>query len=105
MTLTEVKALLNVSTTTLDAYWEDLIPELEGFAREYTHDDNLAEKYGFRFFVAKACEWMGKSVGLGVESETLGDYSVTYAKGRIRKGEFPPDVLAWLDKDRRPRWA
>jgi hypothetical protein len=105
MTLTEVKALLNVTTTTLDTFYETLIPELEQYAIEYTNDDDINATIGYKMFIAKACEWLGKAVGAGVEQEQLGDYSVTYAKGAVERGELPPDVLGWLKQHRRVRWA
>lgn len=113
MTLTEVKALLNETTTTYDDFYETLIPELEQYAREYTNDENLMfNSASVKFFVAKGCKYMASAaataLGTGIESEKLGDYSITYASAAAQGNNwaaFPADVLAYLEPYRRPRWA
>ena len=106
MTLTEVKALLNETTTTYDDFYETLIPELEQYAREYTNDENLMfNSASVKFFVAKACQWLGKNVSAAVKEETLGDYSITYAISEVAQGTLPADVLAYLTPHRRVRWG
>jgi len=106
LTLNEVKALINETSTTYDDYYEALIPELEQYAREYTNDEDLMfTSATVKLFIAKACEYLGRGVATGVQSETLGDYSVTYALGQVAVGAFPGEVLAYLNTYRRPRWG
>lgn len=105
MTLTEVKALLNETSTTYDTFYEDLIPELEAYAREYTNDEDLPFTTAVKLFVAKACEWLGRDIISGVKEEALGDYRVAYAETQIGTGTFPKDVLAYLNIHRRIRWG
>lgn len=106
MTATEVKALLNETSTTYDDYYETLIPELEAYAREYCNDEDLPFTTSVKLFVARACKWFSASGGaVGVAEETLGDYSVTYAQEQIAQGTFPPEILAYLNRYRRPQWG
>lgn len=108
MTVTEVKALLNETTTTYDDFYETLIPELEQYAREYTNDEKLMfNSASVKLFVAKGCQWLGRNIISGVQAESLGDYSITYASAQtaIATGAFPADVLAYLNRYRRPQWG
>lgn len=113
MTVTEVKALLNETTTTYDDFWEDLIPELEQYAREYTNDENLMfNSASVKLFVSRACKYLASSaataLGTGIKSEKLGDYGIEYvsaATAGSNQAAFPADVLAYLEPYRRPRWA
>ena len=107
MTVVEVKALLNETTTTNDDFYEALIPELEAYAREYTNDEDLPFTTSVKLFVAKACQWLSKGNVSGVEEEALGDYRVTYAQAseQVAQSAFPGDVLAFLNTYRRVRWA
>lgn len=112
MTVVEVKALLNETSTTYDAYWENLIPELESYAREYTNNEDLMFTTGVKLFIAKACNYLASgaatAISNGIEREQLGDYQVQYFGGmgeNNKRQAYPADVLAYLEPYRRPRWA
>ena len=113
MTVVEVKALLNETSTTYDDFWENLIPELEQYAREYTSDETLMfNSASVKMFISRACRYLGSSaaaaVTMGIEQEKLGDYAITYFGGvgeNNKRDAFPADVLAYLEPYRRPRWA
>jgi hypothetical protein len=88
----EVKVLLNIPDDSLDDYLEMIIPLLIEFAEEYCNKKWEILPGGVNLFIAKAAEYLAKE--LGVESEKLGDYSISI------KTDFPDSILKLLPKRR-----
>lgn len=77
MTLLEVKALLNITSTEYDTLYENLLPSVEDTTKELCND--TFENYmpeGVKLFIAKKLETYSKEQG--ASSEKLGDYSISF---------------------------
>ena len=77
MTLKEVKAILNITSTEYDAEYQELLNPMEDWVKEYCNDD--FEKYmpeGVKLFIAKKIQIFSQD--RGGNSESLGDYSISY---------------------------
>ena len=98
-TLAEVKTILRISDTSKDDYINAVIPMIEGYIKDYCNnvflDENETENYpeGLKLIAIKMIEYnLNQS---GVQSEKLGDYSVTYTT------DYPDFIMRGLRRYRR----
>jgi hypothetical protein len=89
MTLNEVKTLIRTTSTDLDSFISAEIPLLEDYVKTYCNDDFLVETsagstsyytdmpLGVKRYIARKIKADSCNI-IGVMSESLGDYSVSY---------------------------
>lgn len=102
ITKDEVKALLQIKSTTKDEYLNAVLPLVEEHVKEYCNRDflddsgNLNYPGGVKLAIAKWCQaYMRDS---RMESETVGRWSGTYSQGGV-----PSEVATILSGYRRPK--
>lgn len=77
MTLTEVKNILNITSTDHDTQYKALLPGMEDWVKETCNDDfSNYMPQGVKIFIAKKIQSFEKENG--AVSESLGDYSISY---------------------------
>jgi hypothetical protein len=99
----EVKTLLQIQTTNHDGYLDAIIPLIIEWVQGYCHQsfendqEELKLPGGAKIFVAQACEFNMNQAGM--QSESLGDYSVSYTT------DYPESMMKLLRPYRKVSWS
>lgn len=96
LTVTELKLLLNITDTTKDNYLTAMLPNLIDWAQDYCNRTFDVVPGGVRIALAKMAQYHLQQAG--VQSESLGDYSVTLTT------DYPESVLKLLKPYRRVKF-
>jgi hypothetical protein len=103
-TLATVKLVLGITGTTKDAQITALIPIVESqylairrIPFKVDENDDIVYPAGAEAVAIKMIDWqMNNTRSYGKNSESLGDYSVTYDTNRI--SEYPTQITNMIEK-------
>jgi len=95
MTATEVKAILNETSTTYDTYFATIVPLLQEYVCDYCNNDELGA--GMKVAVAQLARLdISSGSAAGIQSEKLGDYSITYGAVSGTSADWPAEIKSLL---------
>ena len=104
MTRNEVKALIRTTSTDLDSFIDAELPLVEDYVKQHCNDNFLVETsagstsyytdmpLGVKRYIARKIKADSVNI-VGVLSESLGDYSVTYLGGGVSGASDPLENL------------
>lgn len=107
ITLEEVRLLSGFSTMDYDDQIEALIPEVESFVERFCNEDFTGDVYpsGIKRPVAEMIKYdiLYRNKGIGVSSESIGEYDVTYDS--VNVSGYPDKIISLLKPYRRIKFV